>query len=164
MNQLPWHLFVLFPRKSVCQDATKIIEPKLDDTQCGFCRGRSTKEKISTLQKIFNNSWDNGKDHTRVLSISGKCMAGFFVKSFGGCYGSTVLTGASCWPSSNCIPARNIVSASEDHNCSALLLGSDNGVCYHHSVCIRALYTTALGPNPTCETISLGRNTFGQYL
>jgi len=112
MDQLPRHLFALFPRKIVCQDATKIIEPKLDDTQCGFCRGRSTKEKISTLQQIFKNSWDDAKDHTRVLSILGKCMAGFFMKSFGGCYGSTVLTGASCWPSSS-IPDQKIVSASE---------------------------------------------------
>ena len=52
-----------------------------------------------------------------------------------------------------------------NHNCSALLLDSDNGVCCHHcSVYIRALYTTALGPNPTCEAISPGRNTFCQYL
>ena len=57
----------LFPRKNVCQDATKTIEPKLDDTQCGFRRGRSTKEYISTLQQIFKNSWDDAKDYTRVL-------------------------------------------------------------------------------------------------
>jgi len=56
MNQPPRHLFALFPRKSVCQDATKIIESKLDDTQCGFCLGCSTKEKFSTLQQIFKNS------------------------------------------------------------------------------------------------------------
>jgi len=39
-------------------------------------------------------------------------MAGFLVKSFGGCCANTVLTGASCWPSSNCIPAQKIVSMS----------------------------------------------------
>jgi len=33
----------------------------------------------------------------------GKYMAGFLVKSFGGCCGSAVWTGAPCWPSSNCI-------------------------------------------------------------
>ena len=32
------------------------------------------------------------------------------VKSFGRCCGSTVLMGASCWQSSNCIPAQKIVS------------------------------------------------------
>jgi len=44
MNQLPRHLFALFPWKSVRQDATKTAEPKLGDTQGGFRRGRSTKE------------------------------------------------------------------------------------------------------------------------
>jgi len=40
-------------RKNACQDAAKIIEPKLGDTQCGFYRGRSTTEQIFTLQQIF---------------------------------------------------------------------------------------------------------------
>ena len=44
MNQLPWHLFAKPPRKSVYQDAAKIIEPKLDDTHYDFRRGRSTTE------------------------------------------------------------------------------------------------------------------------
>jgi len=35
------------------------------------------------------------KTYTHLLSISGKYMAGFLVKSFEGCCGSTVLTGAS---------------------------------------------------------------------
>jgi len=52
------------------------------------------------------------KVYTRVLSISGMCMAGFFVKSFGRCYGSTVMTGTSCWPSTS-IPDHKIVSALE---------------------------------------------------
>jgi len=76
---------------------------------------------------------------------------------------STVLTGASCWPSSNCIPAQKIVPVSTEvnHNCSALVLDSGNGVCCHHSsVYIRVLYTTAHGPNLTCEAISPGRNAF----
>jgi len=74
MNQLPRHLFGLFPRKRVYQDATKIIEPKLDDTQCGFCRGRSTK-KISTLQQIFKNSWDDAKDLYTCFVDLGKVYA-----------------------------------------------------------------------------------------
>ena len=36
--------------------------------------------------------------------------------------------------------------------------------CYHSSVYMRTFYTTALGPNPTCEAISPGRNTIWQYL
>ena len=47
---------------------------------------------------------------THVLSTSGKYMAGFLVKSFGGCCWSAVLMSASCWQSSNCIPAQKIVS------------------------------------------------------
>jgi len=62
MNQLPRHLFAKPPRKSVPQDAAKIIEPKLDDTQCGFRRGRSIAEQISTLQQIFEKSWEYAKD------------------------------------------------------------------------------------------------------
>jgi len=62
MNQLPRHLFAKPPRKSVCQDAVKIIEPKLDNTQCGFCRSRSTAKQISTLQQIFEKSWEHAKD------------------------------------------------------------------------------------------------------
>ena len=62
MNQIPRHLFAKPPRKSACQGATKIIEPKLDDIQCGFRRGRSTTEQIFTLQQIFEKSWEHAKD------------------------------------------------------------------------------------------------------
>ena len=88
------------------------IEPKLDDTQCGFCHGRNTTEQISTLQQIFKKSREHAKDlyTTHVLSTSGKHTTGFLVKSFGGCCGSTVLMGASCKQSSNCIPVEKIAS------------------------------------------------------
>ena len=59
MNQLPRHLFAQSPRKSVCQDAAKIIEPKLDNTQCGF---RCTIDESLTLQQIFEKSWEHAKD------------------------------------------------------------------------------------------------------
>ena len=52
MNQPPRHLFSKPPNGSACQDAAKIIEPKLDDTQCGFRRGRSTTEQIFTPAKF----------------------------------------------------------------------------------------------------------------
>jgi len=72
---------------------------------------------------------------TYVLSTSGNNMAGFLVKNFEGCCGSTVLTGASCWPSSNCILAQKIgsVSMKLNHNRSLLVLDSDSGVFCHHS-------------------------------
>ena len=105
------HLFAKPPRNTACQDG-KIIEPKLDDTQCGFCRGLSTTEQISTLRQIFEKSREHANDFytAHVLSISRKHTIGFLVKSFGGCCGSTVLMGASCWQSSNCISAQKIVS------------------------------------------------------
>jgi len=55
------------------------------------------------------------------------------------------------------------VSTEVNHNRSALVLDSGNGVCCHHSsVYIRALYTTARGPNLTCEANSPGRSAFCQ--
>ena len=56
----------------------------------------------------------------------GKYMVGVLVKNFGGCCGSTVLTGASCWPSNYCIPAQKIVSVSTElkYNRSLLVLYS----------------------------------------
>jgi len=49
------------PEKSICKHAAKIIEPKLDDTQYGFRRGRSTTEQIS-LRQIYEKLWEHAKD------------------------------------------------------------------------------------------------------
>ena len=87
--------------------------------------------------------------YTHVLSTSGKYIAGFLVKSLGWCCGSTVLTGAYCWPLNNCIPVQKIVSLSTEltHNHSVLMLDSDNGVCCQSPllfiVYIRVLHTAA---------------------
>ena len=111
------------------------IEAKLDGTQSGFCRARSTTEEIFILQQFSRNLGSMPKTYRHVSSTSGKCMAGFLVKSFGGCCGSTVLTGASCWPSNKCIPAQKIVPVSTELNYNRSLLGldSDNGLCCHYS-------------------------------
>jgi len=42
------------------KDATK-IEPKLNDTQCGFFHGSTTKDQISLYSK-FEKSWEYAKD------------------------------------------------------------------------------------------------------
>ena len=42
--------------------SAKIMEPKLDDIQCDFHRGRSITEQISTLHKIFEKCWEHAKD------------------------------------------------------------------------------------------------------
>jgi len=110
-------------------------EPKLDDTQCDFCRGRSTTEQISTLQNIFEKAWEHAKDVYTFFVDLGKIYDRVPRESSGECCGSAVLMGASCWPSNNCILAQKIVSVSTEsnRNCSALVLDSDNSVCCHRS-------------------------------
>jgi len=113
----------------------KIIEPKLDDTQCDFCRGRSTTEQISTLQQNFEKSWEHAKGLSTCFVDLGKVYGRVPREKLWGCCGSAVLMGASCWQSSNCILAQKIVSVSTElnHNRSALVLDSDNDECCHHS-------------------------------
>jgi len=48
------------------------FEPKLDDIQCGFRRGRSTAEHISILQQIFGKSWEHAKDVSTCFVDVGK--------------------------------------------------------------------------------------------
>jgi len=135
VNQLPRHLFAKPARKSVCQNAAEIIEPKLDDAQCGFCRDRSAKEQSSTLQQIFEKSLEHVKDLYTCFVDLGKVYGRVPDETFWGCCESTVLPAASCWQSSNYIPVQKIVSLSTEltHNRSALVLYSDNGVCCHRS-------------------------------
>ena len=76
MNQLPQNIFTLPPRKIACQDGAKIIESKLDDSQCGFC---SITEEISTLQQILMKSWEHAKD-LHILSIWGKYIYGWVAR------------------------------------------------------------------------------------
>ena len=40
----------------------EIIEPKLDDTQCGLRPARSNTDPTFTLQQIFEKSWEYAKD------------------------------------------------------------------------------------------------------
>ena len=130
----PSHAHAL--KESVCYDAAKIIEAKLDNTQCGFCRGRSTTEEISTLQQIFQEILGTCQSliHTFCRPRE-NIWPGSPWKAWGWCCGSTVLTGVYCWPSSNCILVQKIVSLSTEftHSHSVLVLGSKNGVCCHHS-------------------------------
>ena len=110
----------------------KIIGSKLDDTQCGFRRGRRTTEQISTLQQIFKKSLEHAKHVDTCFVDLGMCTTGFLVKSFGGCHGSTVLTGVSCWLSSNCILAQKFASTELNHNRALLVLDSDKDGVYCH--------------------------------
>ena len=92
INERPRHRLAKPPRKSVCQDAAKIIEPKLDDAQCGFGSGWSTTEQISTLTGIFKKSWDHAKDVYTCFADLGKVHGpGPGWKALGG------VVGAQCW-------------------------------------------------------------------
>jgi len=51
--------------KGLVKKCCGIIEPKLDDTQCGFRRDRSTTDQIYILQQFFEKSWEHTEDvHT----------------------------------------------------------------------------------------------------
>jgi len=86
--------------KCVEKRCVEIIEPKLDDTLCVFRPGRINTDQIFTLQQIFEKSWE-------WVKYAYACFVDFkkyyhyrlLVKSFGDCYGSTVLTSSFYWPS-----------------------------------------------------------------
>ena len=130
-----------------------------------FVAAAALQNKFPLSSKFSINPGNMPKTYTYFLSTSGKDMAGFLVKSSRGRCESTALMDASRWPSTNCIPAQKIASVSTEsnHNCSALVLDSDNGVCCHHSsaysLYIRVLQTTTRGTYLTCEAISPVRKT-----
>jgi len=106
-----------------------------------FVAAVAVQKKFLLASKLARNLGSMPKTDTHVSSTSGKYVAVFLVKSFGGCCGSTVLTGAYCRPSRHRIPVWKIVSLSTEstHNRSALVLDSDNGVCCHTTP-LRSLY------------------------
>ena len=123
-DQLPRHLFAKPPRKSACQDGLIL--------SAIFVAAVALQNKFP-LQQIFEKSWEHANDLRRFLSTSGKYMAGFFVKSFGGVVGVrrwwVPLAGRqslySC--SEDCV--RIGVSGELNHDRSALVSDSDNDVC-----------------------------------
>ena len=110
MNQLPRHLFAKPPRKNACQDGKIKLCQSWVIRSAVFVTAVGLQNKFPLSSK-FKKSWEHTKDlyTTHVLSTSGKHTTGLLVKSFGGCCGSTVFMGASCWQSSNCISAQKIV-------------------------------------------------------
>ena len=40
----------------------EVVEPKLEDGQCGFRPGRSTMDQIFILKQVFEKSWEYAKD------------------------------------------------------------------------------------------------------
>ena len=138
-------------------------KPKLDDTQCGFCRGRSTTEEMSTLQQTFKKSWEHVKDVYTCFVAFGKCMPVPREKLWGmlrehgvdRCLLLAVKSPYSC--SEDCVSVDGVklqpfsagVGLRQWCVLSRLLF----------IVYIRVLRTTARGTNPTYEAISPGRKT-----
>ena len=65
--------------------------------------------KSSLSRKFLRNLGGMPKMSTLVLSNARKHTTGFFVKIFGECCRSTVLTATCYWPSSYCIPTQKCV-------------------------------------------------------
>ena len=126
---------------SLCLASQKECMPRCRENQswmissAAFVATVALQKKFLLSRKLSRNPGSMPKTYTHVSPTSGKYMAGFLVKSFGGSCGSTVLTSTYCWPSGHRILVQNIVSVSTEltHNRSALVLDSDNGVCCHHS-------------------------------
>jgi len=91
----------------------EISESNLNDTQCGFCPGRSNTDHISLSSKILRNLGSMLRTSSHALSTSRKHMTGFLVKSFGERCMSTVLTAACYWPPSHYIPAQTLCPCRE---------------------------------------------------
>jgi len=72
VNELTTAASLCLVSQEVYQDAAKIIEPKLDNTQCGFRRGCSTTDQSFTLQNIFEKSWEYAKDVCKCFVDLGK--------------------------------------------------------------------------------------------
>jgi len=93
------------------------------------------QDKVPLSSKFSRNPWSMPKTYTHMFCRPRKSIwPGSSWKALG-CCGSTVLPGASCWPSSSYIPIQKIVSLSTEltHNRSTLVLDSYSGLRCHHS-------------------------------
>ena len=97
----------------------EIIESKLNDTPCRQTiesklndtprrPGRSNTDHISLSSNILRNLGSMLKTSSHASSTSRKHTIEFLVKSFEECCRSTVLKAACYWPSSHCIPAKEV--------------------------------------------------------
>jgi len=80
-------------------------------TCADFVAAVALQNKFPLFSKFSRNPGSMPKKYRHVLSTSEKYekhIAGFLVKSSVGVVGVTVLIGASCWPSSNCILLRKL--------------------------------------------------------
>jgi len=92
--------------KCLVKICREIMEPKLDDTQCGLSPGYSTTNEIFTLQPIFEKSWEYARDVCACFVDLEKANDRVPREKLWECCGRTVLTAACHWRSSHCIPTQ----------------------------------------------------------
>ena len=156
MNQPPRLLFANPPGRVYAKMPGK---PKLDDTQGGFCRGRSTTENISTLQQIFEKSWEHAKDVCTCFIDLGnvygqvpreKLWGMMWEHGVDRCLLLAVKSPYSCSEDCVCVHWVKSQPFSVDVGLRLWCVLSP----LHFIFYIRVLHTTAHWPNPTYEAIS----------
>ena len=78
--------------KCVEKRCRKVIEPNLNDAQCGFRPGPGNIDQVSLSSKFLRNLGSMPKTSTHALSNSRKHTTGFLLKRFVERCGSMVLT------------------------------------------------------------------------
>jgi len=99
-----------------------------DDTQCGFRPARSTTEQVSTLQQIFEKSWEYAKhDLEKSYDRVPREKLWGVLREYG-VDGRLLLAVKSLYSCSEvCVHVGGV-----NHNCSQWVLDSNKGVCCHH--------------------------------
>ena len=108
----------------------KIIESKLNDTQCGFCPGCSTTDHISLSSKILRNLGSMLKMSSQICWPRESIRCGSLWKAIGS------VAWVRCWRPPvagrkvTVFLLRNLYPCQElNHDLSPLVLDSDKGVC-----------------------------------
>jgi len=120
----------------VLKKCRKIIEPELEDTQCGFRPSHSFAYQIFTLQQIFEKSWEYAKSkdvYACFVDIKKHCDRVLHEK-LRNVLREYDVDGRLWLAVSHCIPAQKFVSVSAalNHKRSICVLDFDR-VCYPHS-------------------------------
>ena len=89
-----------------------IVEPQIQEEQCGFRPGRGTTDQIYTLTGILEKAWEYAYPvySTCVLWIWRRYTTGSPGRSCGRCWGSMGWGGPCCGPSNLCTPKARAVS------------------------------------------------------
>jgi len=138
-------------------------EPKLVVLRAVFVEAVALQNKFPLSSKFSRNPGSMPNTYTHVLSTSGRYMAGFFVKSFGG------VVGVQCWRVSlasrqvtvfllrRCVRVDGVTSQPFSVGVGLRQWCVLSPLLF--IVYIRVLHTAARGPNQTCEAISPGHKT-----